>query len=603
MGVDASAVARVLGITTEFKDLRSGNVLYLPQRCAVIGQGCTASTYATTKRQFTKAGDAAAVYGFGSPIHLALRELLPTNGDGVGTVPVTVYPMADAGGSAAALGDITPSGTPTKATSYRVLVNKIKSPKFVIGAGALATAANLTAAVAAMGEAISSVLEMPITVTYDYGTVTASALTGTGNGTLTALSVTGSPVPGVYRLKLKTTVANGGVWTLYGPAKGTSIGDIVADNLTQTVGASTATVLTGGGLQFTVTDGSADFSGANTYFDITVPGTSVNTISKWKGESANGITIEIEADESVGVTFAITQPTGGLVNPTVDASLAQIGGVWESQILNCLNISDTTALDTIMTFGEGLWGTTKHQPLMAWTGVTAANVDTATDVSEDRRTDRVNGQLVAPGSKNLPFVVAARQLARILKVANNTPSRNYTAQKATGITPGTDAEQWDDVVRDQAVKLGSSTIEVVDGVVQLSDIMMFYRPTGEEPPAYRYACNIVKLQNIIFNLRLIFASEEWAGAALVPDDEVITEPTARKPKTAKAQVAGLLDELGKAALIVNVKAAKKTITAVIDSQNPMRLNVGVTVQLSGNSQIIDVNLAFGFYFGEAALAA
>jgi phage tail sheath gpL-like len=107
MGVDVSAVARVLGITTQFKDLRGGSVVFLPQRIALIGQGATASTYSLTKFQITSAAQAGARYGYGSPIHLAARELFPSNGDGVGTIPVTVYPLDDDGSGVAATGDIT----------------------------------------------------------------------------------------------------------------------------------------------------------------------------------------------------------------------------------------------------------------------------------------------------------------------------------------------------------------------------------------------------------------------------------------------------------------------------------------------------------------
>jgi hypothetical protein len=42
--VDASARAAVLGIKTEYRDLAGGNARMLPQRCALIGQGATASS-------------------------------------------------------------------------------------------------------------------------------------------------------------------------------------------------------------------------------------------------------------------------------------------------------------------------------------------------------------------------------------------------------------------------------------------------------------------------------------------------------------------------------------------------------------------------------
>ena len=56
MGVDVSAVARVLGITTEFKDLRGGNARFLPQRIAVFAQGSSGLSYSTEKWQATSAG-------------------------------------------------------------------------------------------------------------------------------------------------------------------------------------------------------------------------------------------------------------------------------------------------------------------------------------------------------------------------------------------------------------------------------------------------------------------------------------------------------------------------------------------------------------------
>ena len=122
--------------------------------------------------------------------------------------------------------------------------------------------------------------------------------------------------------------------------------------------------------------------------------------------------------------------------------------------------------------------------------------------------------MVAPGSNDLPFVVAARELARVLPVANENPPRDYGSQDASGLTPGTDGEQWDFLERDTAVKAGSSTIEVKDGVINLSDTVTFFHPTGDPTPAFRFVVDIVKLQNIIFNLDLIFATPRVVGCAL-----------------------------------------------------------------------------------------
>ena len=492
--VDASAVARVVGIKTAFKDLRGGGILFLPQRVAVVGQGNSAAVYSTDKNQVTSAQEAATTYGFGSPIHLAVAQLLPVNGDGVGTIPVTVYPLVDDGSGVAATGDITPAGTQTEAAAYRVRIGGEESNQFVISAGD-----SVATVVTAMTAAVNANLNMPV---------------------------------------------------------------IAADNTT----------------------------------DMTLT-------SKWKGESANLMTASIIGSTTAGTTFGITQLNGGLVNPDVDAALAQVGDVWETMMLSCLNTADTTTLDKFQTFGEGRWGALTRKPLVVFTGTITTDVDDAIVIPESRKTDRVNSQLAAPGSDELTFVVAARQLARIVKVANNNPPQDYGSQDASGLEPGADGVQWNYAERDQAVKGGSSTIEVKDGVINVSDVVTYYHPTGDPVPAYRFVVDIVKLQNILFNLDLIFATTEWDGAPLIPDDQPTTNRSAKKPKTAVTAVSSMLDSLGLNAIISDPETAKANTFAEIDSGNPKRLNVTTTVQLAGNANIISVDLNFGFFFGTSTVVA
>jgi len=128
--VPADFVARVVGVKTAYKNLREGVVL-LPQRIGLIGQGATLSTYSLDKKQFLNAVEVGEDYGFGSPLHLAAREFFPANNDGIGTIPLTVFPLAD--GTTASVGDLTPSGGPQTSTQeYRVKVNNIISEPIVI---------------------------------------------------------------------------------------------------------------------------------------------------------------------------------------------------------------------------------------------------------------------------------------------------------------------------------------------------------------------------------------------------------------------------------------------------------------------------------------
>jgi len=494
--IDASAVARVLGIKTDFKDLRGGSVVFLPQRVALVGQGATASVYSNDKKTVFSALEVAQTYGFGSPVHLAAKQLLPSNGDGIGSIPLTIYPLDDDAAGVASAGDITPTIAPTEVASYIIRVNNIDSEAFNVEL--TDTAATVAAK---MEAAVNANLDMPITA--------ATAIT---------------------------------------PDR-------------------------------------------------------IETTSKWEGASANDIVIEVIGSTTSGNSFAITQHTGGANNPDVDDALNQIGNVWETMVLNCMDIADTVTLGKYLTFGTGRWGAIVRKPLITFTGNTATTVAAATVITDARKTDNVNCQLVEPGSNDLPFVVAGRQLARIVKLANNNPAHDYGSQNATGLTPGADGDQWGYAERDAAVKAGSSTIEVKDGVINVSDVVTMYHPDGDPTPAYRYVVDIVKLQNIIFNLNLEFATAKWDGAPLIPDDQPTVNPDAKKPKTAVAAAASIVDSLGLNAILSDTKTTIPDIAAEIDAGNPKRLNMVIPVKLSGNTNIKSFDLQFGFFFGTPTVVA
>jgi len=92
--------------------------------------------------------------------------------------------------------------------------------------------------------------------------VAASAFTGTGDGTVTLATVQPGqviPVAGAYVLNCIEAVADGGVFELVDPN-----GALVATNLILTVGAGGSTVFETNGLQFTITDGTANFAVGDT---------------------------------------------------------------------------------------------------------------------------------------------------------------------------------------------------------------------------------------------------------------------------------------------------------------------------------------------------
>lgn len=132
MPITQSAVARVVGVDTQYKNLSANAAVMLAQRVALIGQGSASVSYPTVPEQVTSAVAVGAKYGYGSPLHLAALELFPVNGDGVGSIPVTLYPLAEDGSAVASDGEINIVGTASKTAEFRVSAGGVQSAIAVV---------------------------------------------------------------------------------------------------------------------------------------------------------------------------------------------------------------------------------------------------------------------------------------------------------------------------------------------------------------------------------------------------------------------------------------------------------------------------------------
>lgn len=585
--LDATLAARAVGVEAVYKDAREGAVRNLPQRVYLIAMGEDGVLYPTQKFVATSAAHVGQVAGFRSQAYRAALRLLPLNGDGLGTVPLTVALLPQAPGATPAEGALVVTGSVSTTTPFRLFVSGLPAAPFAVRAG------ESPSAILAKAADSLDVLGLPVRTLFAYGAATSAADVGNaGDGTIGTITVTpdAQPRPGAYRLVCTDQAADAGTFSVTDPL-GAELPEL-------TVGAA---YTSGTGLAFTLSDGADDFEVGDA-FTLTVEASSVRVISGWTGETANELTLRLEGGAHSGLTWTITQPTGGAVNPSVADALSQIGDVWETMLINGLNLADSTALDLYRDWGEGRWGATTKKPAVVFTHNPALTDQEAIAIPETRRSDRVNCAIPNPGSPTLGIESLARSVARIARLANNVPAHDYCLRRVDGILPGPDEDQWDLPARDRAVKGGSSTVEVRDNEVRISDVVTFYHPTGEEPPAYRHVVDIVKLQNVIYNADLLFGLPEWAGAPLVPDDDLVTEPTAKKPKQAKAALGAMLQNLGLAAIISDPKTSAKATQAWIDTANPKRLNIRCPIKLAGNTNIIDVTLEWAFYFGSAPVA-
>lgn len=120
--VDLSRVSKIVGY--EFGTFTQDITPNLPQRIVILGEANTANqaTLETTKKEITSAKQAGELYGYGSPIYLAMRILRPYQGGGVNSIPTLVIPQEVPVGATSKTIEVTPTGVATGNGTHTLVV-------------------------------------------------------------------------------------------------------------------------------------------------------------------------------------------------------------------------------------------------------------------------------------------------------------------------------------------------------------------------------------------------------------------------------------------------------------------------------------------------
>lgn len=321
--------------------------------------------------------------------------------------------------------------------------------------------------------------------------------------------------------------------------------------------------------------------------------------SKWSGASANKISIVLEGG-ATGITLTTTAFEGGAVDPKAEIStaFAKMGqNEWYTCLLNTWGYDNTDILDLFFAEGESRWSNLVKMPCYSIVG-TSANATARTTISDARPDDYINGFAVSVGSPETPASIAARYAFYALKTFDNNPAQNVK-DTLTNIKAGSDEVQENYMTRNNAFTKGSSTNIKSGNNAKMNDFITFYHPqSAGKYPSKRYFVDIVKLQNVTYNVRQIMENESIIGAPLLPDSAITVNPTAVQPKMIRTMLSNLADSLEKNAIIADAAYTKESLTVEIDSENPKRLNTTFPIKLSGNVEVTSNDIYFDFYFGE-----
>jgi phage tail sheath gpL-like len=136
----------------------------LPMRIVILGEANHANqgTLDLTKKQINSQKQAGILYGFGSPIHMAMRILKPLFSDGVGGIPILVIPQAAAVGAQARIVTITPAGVATKSGTHFLRIagrTQIDGQSYAIN---IVAGDNVAAITQKIEDAVAAMLASPV---------------------------------------------------------------------------------------------------------------------------------------------------------------------------------------------------------------------------------------------------------------------------------------------------------------------------------------------------------------------------------------------------------------------------------------------------------
>lgn len=192
-------VSRVLGYILKKGNFQSSSP-NLPQSIAIIAEANTANqgSLDLDAKEITSAKQAGELYGYGSPIHMIMRILRPFSSEGVGGIPTTVYPQAQAPGASEKVLRLVVSGSPTGNGTHYIKIAGRDGIDGQLYAIAITTDDTATTIHQKIEDAVNNVLGSPMTAqSYDYDVDFTSKWKGASAEGLSVSAETGDDALGL----------------------------------------------------------------------------------------------------------------------------------------------------------------------------------------------------------------------------------------------------------------------------------------------------------------------------------------------------------------------------------------------------------------------
>lgn len=329
--------------------------------------------------------------------------------------------------------------------------------------------------------------------------------------------------------------------------------------------------------------------------------------SKWKGATADGLTVSVDTNgNDAGITYTVNSTQSGAGTPSITASLALMAAKWNTILVNSYG-TNTNICDALEDWNgvpdpdvpTGRYIGTVMKPLIAITGSVAEDPSSFTSPRSEDCTISISP---APLSIGLPMEAAANDAAIWAVIAQNTPELDVLNKSYIDMpTPDSIGAMSDYNERDRIVKLGCSTVDLVGGKYQIKDPVTTFRPEGDLTPSFRYRRDLMLDFNIRYRYRIL-EETYLVGKVLANDTDDVGSPNVIKPKDWKSILINqLFKNLISDGLIADIDFSINSLVIGIDSTNPQRFNTKFNYKRTGIARISSTEATAGFNFGTLSI--
>jgi phage tail sheath gpL-like len=339
---------------------------------------------------------------------------------------------------------------------------------------------------------------------------------------------------------------------------------------------------------------------------VTAAGTSTVTMTaRNKGAWGNGLTLrqdlapgEAAAEPTITGGMTLNAFASGATDPDPTTALAALGDTWYTFIVCPYdNIGATTvAIAALEAAGVARIDPGIKRPFAGVLG----NVETAANLitRAGGRNSPWSAYVNAEGSPNIPGEIAAAAVGVMAASAQAAPGRPYRYLTLPGIRAGTPAN-WTYAQRDNVIAAGGSHSKWnADATVQLVDVATTYKlnSQGGADDSWRWIETIANMQVKVYSMENLFLGTPFANAIVVDDAAVTSVQYAIRPKTVKAFLIQLIDQLWVPyALTKNRDSVVAGIISEINGGNPGRIDCMVPDVFAAGLRIMAGRIQWSFY--------